>query len=282
MSVFKRFQIKSVLPGCVMIALFMFFSCQDLNLEDPQAEDPISLEGNETNFVPGRYIVTLHDNAINSRRSDRYEDVQAGVRNLSQEMLTRNNIPREKLKAVYGHAITGFTLELTSDELKALRRDSRVKSIEQDIFIPDSYNLRKTPPGQEKPKEGDGEEDDSNPQDPEPGTGGTIQHDAPKYLDRIDQRQLPLNDTYSYTATGKGVNAYFPPGLIWEDYPEEFENRVFNIDSIGIQDHRISPSTNMALVAGGRTFGSAKDLNLLGVRTYHSDTEFDEAVYISS
>lgn len=265
-----------------MSLLFMVLSCQEVDVDSPQIGEELDDDSLSSNVVPGRYIVTLHDNATNFRRSDRYEDVQIGVRNLGHEMLSRNNISSEKLKAVYGHAITGFTLELTTEELRVLRRDSRVRRIEPDVFIPNEYNLRKTPPGQDKPKEDEGGNEEPEVQDPEPGTGGTVQNEAPKYLDRIDQRQLPLNETYIYTATGKGVNAYFPPGLIWEDYPEEFEDRVFNIDSIGIEDHRISTSTTMALVAGGRTFGSAKDLNLIGVRTYQRETDADKEIYISS
>ena len=37
--------------------------------------------------------------------------------------------------------------------------------------------------------------------------GGT-QTPATRGIDRIDQRDLPLNNTYNYNQTGQGVNAY--------------------------------------------------------------------------
>ncbi len=276
MSNFKQFKIMRAFSVLGMLLAFLVISCQDLNLEDPQAEEILSY-GDNANLFPGRFIVTLHSNEITFRKSDRYEDVQAGMRKLAHDVLIKYDIEQEKLTAVYGHVIKGFALELTSEEYKALSKDPKVKSIEQDTVIPDLYGQRKTPPGRDKPNDGD---DGSGTGDPEPGTGGTVQNDAPKYLDRIDQRKLPLNNTYTYTATGKGVTAYVPIGAIWEEY-DGIMDRVVNINLTDVEEEELNGSTtNMALTTGGLTYGPAKGVKLVGIKT--RDGCCDSTTYLSA
>lgn len=273
MSTMKNFKLKKTLPLWGVLMVLMVFSCQDLNVEDKL--DAVAVpESSASNLVPGRYIVTLHSNEISFRKSDKYEDVQSGMRKIANEMLIRYNIEPEKVKAVYGHALSGFTLELTGEEVEQLGRDPKIKSIEQDRYILDSYTQRRTPPGQDKPKDGEG--DDPGPTDPDPTD--PFQSNAPKYLDRIDQRDLPLNGIYSYAATGIGVTAYIPPGAIWED----FEGRAVNIILLEEGDLNNGVSTNIANNIGGRIYGSAKGINLVGVRTYNNSNNQDDIEYLSS
>ncbi len=46
-------------------------------------------------------------------------------------------------------------------------------------------------------------------------------------LDRIDQRNLPLDNEYTYTSTGKGVYAYILDTGIYA-YHQEFRGRIGN------------------------------------------------------
>ncbi|MFD2201166.1 S8 family serine peptidase [Shivajiella indica] len=277
MSALKNFQLKKTLPIWGVLVVLMVFSCQDINMEDQKLNDLSQSDNSLSNVVPGRYIVTLHSNEINFRKSDKYEDVQAGMRKMAQDILIKYDVEYDKIKAVYGHAITGFTLELTDEEFRGLSSDPKVKSIEPDNYILESYNQRKTPPGKDQPGDDGGGDDGGEPSDP--GTGGTIQIDAPKYLDRIDQRQLPFSGTYTYNETGSGVTAYIPVGGIW-DMPEEFENRAVTIDLIGEGEELNGSTTNVALNVGGTTYGPAKGVNLVGVRT--NDSCCDETGYLSS
>ncbi|EOZ95157.1 serine proteinase [Indibacter alkaliphilus LW1] len=259
--------------------IFFTFSCQDLNLEDLPLAEEADLEGS-LSYVPDRYIVTLNDQNPNLRRKGRYEDVQHEIRVLGQEILSKNGIQRERIKSVYGHALTGFAAKLSSDELRRLRADSRIKSIEQDVFVSSSFNERRIPPGQDKPKE----EEPSSPEPDQPGGedpifGGNIQNNPPKYLDRIDQRALPLNDVFSYENTGEGVTVYIPVGSIWEQN-DGMNDRVENIFLTGNEDESSGVTTNKALTTGGFHFGSAKGVNLVGVRTY--DGCCNEELYLSA
>ena len=100
-------------------------------------------------------------------------------------------------------------------------------------------------------------------------TASAIQASATWGIDRLDQRTLPLNASYSYTATGTGVNAYIVDTGILPTHTE-FGNRA----SIGYD--AITPTapqpdcnghgTHVAGTVGGSTYGVAKAVRLIGVR----------------
>src|ERR1044071_8129111 len=81
---------------------------------------------------------------------------------------------RGQLKHVLKHALNGFTAELTPEAAEALANDPRVKSVEEDGVV----------------------------------SATTTQSNPPWGLDRIDQRNRPLDAQYNYTPTGAGVHAY--------------------------------------------------------------------------
>jgi len=88
-------------------------------------------------------------------------------------------------------------------------------------------------------------------------------------LDRIDQREWTLNDTYNYTLTGAGVNVYvFDSGI--NSSHEEFVGRVLPgtsviNDSYGTEDCA-GHGSHTASIIGGKTYGVAKNVNLIPVR----------------
>jgi subtilisin family serine protease len=88
-------------------------------------------------------------------------------------------------------------------------------------------------------------------------------------LDRIDQREAELNDTYNYTLTGAGVSVYvFDSGI--NSSHEEFSGRIepgFNVinDAYGTEDCSGHGSHTASLI-GGTTYGVAKQVKLIPVR----------------
>src|SRR5262249_2594638 len=79
------------------------------------------------------------------------------------------------MRNVYTSAVKGFAAALSGTQLRALQSDSDVASIEPNQVV----RITTT-------------------QSPTPSWG----------IDRIDQRNLPLSNSYTYTATGAGVTAY--------------------------------------------------------------------------
>ncbi|EOZ95160.1 peptidase S8 and S53, subtilisin, kexin, sedolisin [Indibacter alkaliphilus LW1] len=214
MNYFKISTPKSAGTFLILVSMFWSFSCQDVMMEEPQMVQE-QLDGLDSSVVPGRYIVSLHSNELNFRKSDRYEDVQESMRIYGNEVLMRSGIRDKRLHAVYGHVFQGFTVDLSREEYTALSKDPQVRSITQDRVSLNSQIMRNNNPN----KGGGG----SNPDpEPEPDPVGP----SPEwYLDRIDQRGLPLDNKFTPAADGNGVTVYlletlFDPSL------DEFEGRA--------------------------------------------------------
>lgn len=88
-------------------------------------------------------------------------------------------------------------------------------------------------------------------------------------LDRIDQRDAALNDTYNYALTGAGVTVYvFDSGI--NSSHEEFPGRLqpgYNVigDTNGTEDCN-GHGTHTASLIGGTTYGVAKNVQIVPVR----------------
>jgi subtilisin family serine protease len=135
---------------------------------------------------------------------------------------------------VYRRAINGFAARMPEAAAKALMRDPRVLAVEPDGIVSIT----------------------------------TTQGDAPWGLDRIDQRLLPLNSNFRYTATGAGVTAYVIDTGIRFDHVEFGGRAVTLVDEIdgGTADDCHGHGTHVAGILGGETYGVAKDVTLASVR----------------
>ena len=138
--------------------------------------------------------------------------------------------------SVYQHALKGFAVQLTEAQAAALAADSRVAYVEPDQVI----------------------------------TIDATQSPATWGLDRIDQRDLPLNNTYTYNQTGQNVHAYVIDTGIRATH-QEFGGRVSGTGFTAINDGGGTNDcnghgTHVSGTVGGATYGVAKSVTLHAVR----------------
>lgn len=147
----------------------------------------------------------------------------------------------------YSTAVNGFAAALSDSAAQALRNDPNIALVEPDQIV--TYRLR-------------------------PRVGEATQTRATWGLDRIDQRDLPLDTTYTYSETGSGVNVYVIDTGIRLSHAE-FAGRAFSgftaIDDGNGTDDCDGHGTHVAGTVGGTTYGVAKQVKLYAVRVLACD-----------
>lgn len=93
------------------------------------------------------------------------------------------------------------------------------------------------------------------------------QNNATWGLDRIDQANLPLNGTYSYTSTGSGVRAYIIDTGIRTSHNDFGGRASFGVNYAGGSNSDCNGhGTHVAGTVGGTTWGVAKAVRLIAVK----------------
>ena len=151
----------------------------------------------------------------------------------------------------YSQALSGFAATLSETEIKSLQTDTRVAYIQ-------------------------------------PNHVKTILDDQPNAtwgLDRIDQRNLPLDNNYHYDFDGAGVDMYIVDTGILTTHNEFSGRMAGGFSSIGGNtsdyDDCNGHGTHVAGTAGGTTYGVAKNVNLYAVRVLDCNGSGSDAGVIS-
>lgn len=147
------------------------------------------------------------------------------------------------LSAVYGgevrktfaNAFKGFSVTMSPAQAEELSRNERVRFVEEDSVV----------------------------------WASATQTNAPWNLDRVDQRSLPMNSTFSYTQTGAGAHVYIIDSGIRTTH-QEFGGRASVVfDAVGDGQNGndcYGHGTHVAGTAVGATYGVAKNALVYSAR----------------
>jgi len=182
------------------------------------------------NSIPNRYIVVLQEEPEVQRMTTQARVDRAS--RVGSEVMTRSG---GRMRHVFQRALHGFVADFDELQVRAMARDPRVRFIEQDAVV----HIAVT------------------------------ETNATWGLDRIDQRDRPVDRLYTYFASGAGVHAYVIDTGILATH-QEFTGRVGNgfaaiADGRGTQDCN-GHGTHVSGTLGGTVFGVAKRVTLHPVR----------------
>jgi serine protease len=182
--------------------------------------------------IHGRYIIVLKDGAA-SLANERSS--AARVPAVAREMAAKH---RARVKRSFEHALRGFVAEADDAALARLLADPNVAYVEEDGVV----------------------------------TLSATQSPATWGIDRIDQRNLPLSNSYTYDTSASGVHAYIIDTGILTGHTQ-FTGRMGNgfraiaDDGRGTSDCN-GHGTHVAGTTGGTTYGVAKGVTLHPVRVF--------------
>jgi subtilisin family serine protease len=135
----------------------------------------------------------------------------------------------------YETALRGFASKMSADQARAMAADTEVKYVQENQVMTIS----------------------------ESQTGATWG------IDRLDQRDLPLNQTYNYATDGKGVHAYIIDTGIRTSHQELAGRADVGFDAVGDGQNGNDCNghgTHVSGTVGGKTYGVAKSVLLHAVR----------------
>jgi subtilisin family serine protease len=181
------------------------------------------------NPVQGQYIVVFKDGTA-SLAGERTSAPRVGTK--AREVAGKH---RATVVRSFDRALRGFVARADDRALARLLADPNVAYVEEDGYV--SINATQT--------------------------GATWG------IDRIDQRDLPLNQTYNYDTTASGVHAYIiDTGVLLSH--SQFTGRMGNgfdaVTSGGNANDCNGHGTHVAGTVGGTTFGVAKGVTIHPVR----------------
>jgi subtilisin family serine protease len=136
----------------------------------------------------------------------------------------------------FGAALTGYTAKLTTTQVTALSHNADVLAIERDAWHTNVLD--------------------------------TTQNNPPAWgIDRIDQVNLPLSQSYTYTATGAGVHAYIIDSGVDPSHPNFGGRATFDFNAIDTNNTDCNNhGTHVAGSIGSSSYGVAKGVRLHGVK----------------
>ncbi|GAB3152926.1 hypothetical protein GCM10027290_44760 [Micromonospora sonneratiae] len=159
---------------------------------------------------------------------------QAAVASTARSLADRYD---GKVGHVYGDALNGFEAQMSEKAAKRLAADPAVAYVEQNQTV----------------------------------TVAATQTNPPWGLDRIDQPNLPLSNTYTYNSMGTGVTAYIIDTGIRIAHTDFGGRAVYGYDATDGSlpaDDCNGHGTHVAGTVGGRTYGVAKNVRLVAVRVF--------------
>ncbi|WP_308042458.1 S8 family peptidase [Micromonospora sp. PLK6-60] len=180
------------------------------------------------NAISGSYLVVLKSDAVGAVNTRAARD---GVPTRAAGLTKRYG---GSVAATYSAALTGFAAKMSEQQARRLAADPAVAYVEQDQVL----------------------------------TVQATQTNPPSWgLDRIDQRSLPLNSSYTYPNTATNVRAYIIDTGIRTTHNDFGGRATWGTNTVDSNNTDCNGhGTHVAGTVGGAAYGVAKGVRLIAVK----------------
>lgn len=226
----------------VVCALALILTACDDSTVSP--EEPASSDDQQERVEPAPLYSVTDTSAVPDKYIVVFEPgtpglQRQGVQGQAEQMM--QGIAGGEIEFTYENVIQGFSATIPEQALDGIRNNPNVKHVEQDQSVQPDDGIDQSPPWQ---------------------------------LDRVDQRNLPLQNQYRYFGTGAGTEIWvLDSGL---NYHEEFGDRISTRMSIVSDGNgpadcldvngRKGHGTQVASAAAGSEYGVAKEATISSIR----------------
>lgn len=224
----RRFWFTLLVVVLVLSVVSPAFAQDDGPVDLAPSEDFASADVATT--IPDRYIVVFKDGTDPAAVDAALVEAELAAAGSLDAAGNRQTL---SLHYRYESALIGFAATMPASSLEALKKNPNVAVIEPDQVI----------------------------------TLSTTQTPVTWGLDRIDQRNLPLSNSFTYNNTGAGVTAYIIDTGIRYTHTEFGSRASLGYDAFGGDGSDCNGhGTHVAGTVGGSVYGVAKGVTLKAVR----------------
>ncbi|HAS40256.1 MAG TPA: peptidase S8 [Microscillaceae bacterium] len=124
-----------------LIAFAFLAACNNQQENDPTPDNEVSLNKGDKK-VAGAYIITFNtDNNRIAFRSQDYDQRSRTMLDYTQKFVEKYGVSPDRITQTYNTAVEGFAANLSEKEVKALKADPRIATVEPDYEITLDYEV---------------------------------------------------------------------------------------------------------------------------------------------
>ena len=138
----KKTTFITKLFSLIVVSILLFtVGCTNENdtIEDIQAfQEKASVAKYTSTPIEGQYIIVLNEKyqgKSTSASNLKYSDKMSMLKEEIPTNFSKVGLAKESIKNTFGYALNGFAAKLSQNQVTELKKDSRIKSIEQDQMI---------------------------------------------------------------------------------------------------------------------------------------------------
>ena len=130
-------KIKTLFKPLLLIVVMLFLFVTSCTNEEGEMQiiESEALVGFSSEPIDGQFIITMEGESVVRKSNLKYKD---GKKEMKKEILAKfANIAlsEDEIIHTYGHTLHGFAAKLNKQQLEVLKKDKRVKRIEQDQLV---------------------------------------------------------------------------------------------------------------------------------------------------